>query len=92
MPAEEFTAGETVRIELVGKDDEGITRMWWYASDTNDVPLQADHEEVCGNDKECQRTWRVVPNDTGRIRIHAKAVNNRKAESEEIVKTIWIKP
>jgi len=32
MPAEEFTAGETVRIELVGKDDEGLTRMWWYAS------------------------------------------------------------
>jgi hypothetical protein len=88
---EEFDPGETVRIELVGKDDEGITRMWWYASDTDDVALEADHEEACGSDKECQRTWRVVPNDFGRIKIHAKAIDNRKAESEEVVKTIRIK-
>ncbi|MFN0071621.1 MAG: hypothetical protein ACKVVP_09065, partial [Chloroflexota bacterium] len=87
---EEFTAGEQVRIELVGKDDEGITRMWWFATDTNDAALEADHEEACGNDKNCSRTWRITPSDTGRIKIHARAIDNRKMESEEIVKTIRI--
>lgn len=91
LQTEEYDPGETVRIELVGRDDEGVTRMWWYASDTDDVALEADHEEDCGKDKECRRTWRVTPNDFGRIKIHAKAVDNRKAESEEVVRTIRIK-
>lgn len=91
LPAEEFASGDTVRIELVGKDDEGIAKMWWWVTDTNDVALQADHEEICDGDKECRRTWRVVPKDTGKIRIHARAVDGRDAESEEIVKLIRIK-
>jgi hypothetical protein len=65
--------------------------MWWYGSDTDDVALEADHEEACGNDKECRRTWRVTPNDFGRIKIHAKAIDNRNAESEDVVKIIRIK-
>jgi hypothetical protein len=91
MPAEEFDSGETVRIELVGKDDEGITKMWWWATDTDDGALEADHEEICDGDKSCSRTWRVVPKDTGRIKIHARAVDGRDAESEEIVKIIRIR-
>jgi hypothetical protein len=90
LNGEEFGSGDTVRIELVGKDDEGITRIWWYATDTNDQSLQSDHEEQCGGDKECSRTWRIVPNDTGKIRIHAKAVDSRKAESDEVVKVIRV--
>ncbi|HEX3246345.1 MAG TPA: hypothetical protein VHX16_13135 [Chloroflexota bacterium] len=90
LNGETFKPGDTLRVDLHGTDDEGITRMWWYATDTNDVALQADHEEVCGGDKDCQRTWRVVPNDTGKIKIHAKAVDNRKLESDEVVKLIRI--
>lgn len=91
LNAEEFDPGETIRVELVGKDDEGITRMWWYASETSDAGLEADHEEACGNDKECRRTWRITTTDTGRIKIHARAIDNRKLESEEIVKIIRIR-
>jgi len=92
LSEDSISEGDRVRITVRGRDDHGLASIVWWATDTDDKALSENHEQKCDEDEAtCEHTWRVRPDDSGRIKIHARARDDDGRNSEEVVQTLRIR-
>ncbi|MCC6177283.1 MAG: LppP/LprE family lipoprotein, partial [Chloroflexi bacterium] len=71
---DEVRAGEKFTISIEARADDGVARIVWFATDTDDLELQQPHTADCAGAGVCRYSWPVVTGDTtGRIMIRAAA-------------------
>jgi hypothetical protein len=86
--------GESFEIRVSGhrEGDVGVTRIWWWATDTSDSNLSDRHTHECGDVADCRQDWQESTNDGGKtIRIHAQARNRDGRDSEEVTKDVRVR-
>lgn len=84
--------GDRLEIRVRAGDDHGVSRIVWWATDSDDSDLSKEREASCDEDEStCEKSWKVRPDDTGKVKIHARATDDDGRESDEVVHTLQIR-
>jgi hypothetical protein len=84
-------AGTEFTIRLDANDDNGVSSVWWWATNTDDWDLRNTHSFDCRGASPCRQTWNVSTTDNGDIKIHAVARDENGVRSDEVVDTVRVR-
>ena len=90
----EVSRNESFDIRVAGhrEGDGGVSRVWWWATDTDDSNLRDTHTHECGDADECRHDWQERTNDGGKsIHIHAQARDQHGRDSDEVTREIRVR-
>ena len=84
-------AGEEFTIRLDARDDDGVSSIWWWATNTDDWNLRNTHSIDCRGASPCRQTWNVSTTDTGDFTIRAMARDENGFRSEEVIEELRVR-
>jgi hypothetical protein len=84
-------AGEEFTIRLEARDDDGVSSIWWWATNTDDGELRNTHSVDCRGASPCRQTWDVSTTDTGDLKIHAMARDENGFRSDESAEELRVR-
>jgi hypothetical protein len=85
---------ESFEIRVAGHHhgDGGISKVWWWASGTDDPDLRDTHIHECDDTSSCGHAWQQSTDNGGRtIRIHARARDRDGRDSDEAIREIRVR-
>ncbi|MCC6178356.1 MAG: hypothetical protein IT305_23880, partial [Chloroflexi bacterium] len=85
------TAGQQFTIQLDATSTDGIDKLSWRTTGTDDVALQLTREYDCGGAASCRTSWPVTTTaTTGQVTIVATAVDVNGRKTEDVVQELKV--
>jgi hypothetical protein len=83
--------GESFTVHVTARGDNGISRIWWWATDTDEDSLRDTHTHDCGGSDPCRFTWSASARDAGTFTIHVRARDRRGDESDDVTRDVHVR-
>ena len=81
-----------IRVRAERERANRISKIWWWATDTDDRNLRDTHTHDCDDSDTCRNDWQESTDDGGRtIRIHAVARDRNGRDSDEVTRDIRVR-
>jgi hypothetical protein len=80
-----------IRVSAEREHAARLSRIWWWATNTDDSQLRDTHTHECDDSDSCRHEWQESTHDGGRtIRIHARARDRDGRDSDEVTTDIRV--
>jgi hypothetical protein len=83
--------GQHFTVRITGRGGDGLSRIWWWATNTGQSSLSDTHTHDCDGSDPCRFDWSEGANDSGSFTIHARARDRNGNESDDATHEVHVR-